>query len=356
MRTSSCLLRIGILWNIASEAGAVAVPILDPGFEMYVANTLDPIPDDRLPNQGAPGAGSGPVENVSLLNFDTFAPAESSDIPAGWTATGQKPNASANTGRVRCDDCFQSDSGTVAFINSFHDANNPSTQGRFAQTIVGVAVQPNTLYKATVEVSDLDIMGRGPFMNPEDNVILGDPARIVLSLSAAVSPTEIVDLGGTLEFTDITPGGFGAADERISGAKELLTLTVLTGDTVPAGDLHISFTAAGVFGELPSSFAASAQTFFDNVTLDATPFDARLAGDFTTDDIVDAADYVVWRKSNIDGPQGYLDWRANFGAVGSDLRSAVAPGSVPEPATLVVVSFAASCVLARHRLSARSAT
>jgi hypothetical protein len=43
---------------------------------------------------------------------------------------------------------------------------------------------------------------------------------------------------------------------------------------------------------------------------------AGLPGDYNQNGIVDAADYVVWRKTNINGQQGYNDWRANFGATG----------------------------------------
>jgi hypothetical protein len=41
-------------------------------------------------------------------------------------------------------------------------------------------------------------------------------------------------------------------------------------------------------------------------------------GDYNEDGSVDAADYVLWRKNNINGPQGYEDWRASFGLTGGD--------------------------------------
>jgi hypothetical protein len=68
-----------------------------------------------------------------------------------------------------------------------------------------------------------------------------------------------------------------------------------------------------------------------------------LDGDYNHDGIVDAADYVVWRKT--DGTQaGYDQWRANFGAV--SLALVAGSGSsfnmtVPEPATLVLLMLAA---------------
>jgi hypothetical protein len=79
---------------------------------------------------------------------------------------------------------------------------------------------------------------------------------------------------------------------------------------------------------------------------------APLEGDYNEDGKVDAADYVVWRKTGINGQQGYDTWRANFG------RMAMPPGSgatvaVPEPAT-VLFCLLAACVVAvsrwRHRL------
>ena len=334
MRNRLRLLCTLVVAALTRQSLAVAIPIVDPGFDVYVSNTQVLVPDDILPNLGSPGAGSGPNQNFQLLNFDTFAPAGYGDIPAGWSATGQKPNASANTTRIRCDECFLNESGPVAVINSSHNESDPTAQGRFFQTLAGVVVQPNTRYIATVEVSDMDIMGRGPFAPSDDNVVLGDPAGIILALSAVSSPSEKVDLGGVLTFAEITPGGFGTAEARISGGESLLTLTVETGSTVPPGDLQISFTARGVFGQLPGSFASSAQTFFDNVTLDAAPL---LDGDLNGDGFVDAADYVVWRRGTATIAD-YNLWRANFGRslpIGSGTAATTGVSNVPEPIGLI---------------------
>jgi hypothetical protein len=88
-------------------------------------------------------------------------------------------------------------------------------------------------------------------------------------------------------------------------------------------------------------------------------------GDYNNDGTVDAADYVVWRKSNINGQQGYDDWRANFGKsggptgpgtlVGGFVRYVTAgAGSaapVPEPGGvwLVGIGIASLAVAARRR-------
>jgi hypothetical protein len=59
-----------------------------------------------------------------------------------------------------------------------------------------------------------------------------------------------------------------------------------------------------------------------------------LDGDHNEDGIVDAADYVAWRKLNIDGPGGYDDWFENFGESSSGSGGA---GGVPEPCGMMLV-------------------
>jgi glucose/arabinose dehydrogenase len=68
----------------------------------------------------------------------------------------------------------------------------------------------------------------------------------------------------------------------------------------------------------------------------------RPSGDYNDDGTVDAADYVVWRKT--DGTQeGYDAWRAHFSqTTGSGATGSASAPTVPEPATLVMLMFAAA--------------
>jgi probable HAF family extracellular repeat protein len=67
-----------------------------------------------------------------------------------------------------------------------------------------------------------------------------------------------------------------------------------------------------------------------------------LPGDFNLDGTVDAADYVVWRKTGVNGPTGYDTWRTNFGEPGGTGSVASANAAIPEPTTLMMLMFAAA--------------
>jgi hypothetical protein len=71
-----------------------------------------------------------------------------------------------------------------------------------------------------------------------------------------------------------------------------------------------------------------------------------LAGDYNGDGMVDAADYVVWRKS--DGTQaGYDRWRANFGATIGAGSSTIGPPrfpAVPEPTACLLLAVGVTAI------------
>jgi hypothetical protein len=63
-----------------------------------------------------------------------------------------------------------------------------------------------------------------------------------------------------------------------------------------------------------------------------------IPGDSNFDNVVDAADYVAWRKINSNGT-GYTDFYTNFGTAGG---TGGGEGAVPEPAALVFLIIAVS--------------
>lgn len=75
----------------------------------------------------------------------------------------------------------------------------------------------------------------------------------------------------------------------------------------------------------------------DNVTIWGTPL-AGLPGDFNGDGMVDAADYVFWRKTDGTTAQ-YNTWRANFGRSSSGSGNAIFT-TTPEPSAWLLMLIA----------------
>jgi hypothetical protein len=83
------------------------------------------------------------------------------------------------------------------------------------------------------------------------------------------------------------------------------------------------------------------------LVIDFVPGAGPGPGDFNADGQVDAADYVVWRKT--DGNQaGYDDWRTNFGATGGAGAAVGANAAVPEP-TCWIITLGSLAVVAFSR-------
>lgn len=120
-------------------------------------------------------------------------------------------------------------------------------------------------------------------------------------------------------------------------------------------------TGIGAMGFTPPLPAGSYTFWIQQASEDATSYQFNfnveqlvtpgVVGDYNGDNVVNAADYVVWRKNigastlthrdpenaGAVGEADYLSWRENFG------RSALAPGtvvSIPEPTTCLLLAIA----------------
>jgi hypothetical protein len=141
---------------------------------------------------------------------------------------------------------------------------------------------------------------------------------------------------------------FGGASARVVGESYLRGNSSLANN----GTINIgpAFNAAGA-RDLVFQYAAVSGTA------------VVLTGDYNSDGSVDAADYVAWRKGNINGAQGYTDWRANFGKSGGPsspgalvngfvryVTSGVGAGAaVPEPAVVWIVGMGLAAVAVGSR-------
>jgi hypothetical protein len=111
------------------------------------------------------------------------------------------------------------------------------------------------------------------------------------------------------------------------------------GDTTGMRDIEFEFLLAG---EIDGRLGAVVYE----------PLSATLDGDYNNNGIVDAADYVVWRKTD-GSPEGYNTWRANFGrslATAGHGAIVASSSSVPEPSAWLLTAIAAGVLCLTRRL------
>jgi hypothetical protein len=92
-------------------------------------------------------------------------------------------------------------------------------------------------------------------------------------------------------------------------------------------------------GTFLSTFAVPSEDGFTEATafvVVPTP----LIGDYNDDGVVDAADFVVWRKASPTVPSDYDDWQANFGESEPAGSGGFSVGSVPEPTGVLLLFIA----------------
>jgi hypothetical protein len=104
----------------------------------------------------------------------------------------------------------------------------------------------------------------------------------------------------------------------------------------------------GFDGTFLNTFAVPSQNGFTEATAFAV-VPTPLVGDFNNDGVVDAADYVVWRKASptdtlpndktpgVVDASDYNDWRANFGTRALAGSAALSSDGVPEPASVLLL-------------------
>ena len=184
--------------------------------------------------------------------------------------------------------------------------------------------------------------------------------KVTLESTASLN----IELGGTVvgsEFDHVTVADSLALDG-------VLAVTLINGFVPAAGDTFDILdwgTLNGEFASLDLPALGSgltwntSQLYADGILSVA----AGLDGDFDNNGVVDAADYVLWRKNQgtmnplpndpIGGTIGtaqYNQWRAHFGQTAGSGAGAITNAAVPEPTTCVLLTIAAAgCCLRRRR-------
>jgi T5SS/PEP-CTERM-associated repeat protein len=203
-------------------------------------------------------------------------------------------------------------------------------------------------------------------------VFAGSKATLLEDLALTSGSLLLADISGSnvdTEYGEIEVVG----NVQLGGAIRAI---VSEGFTPEAGDSFKIITAlGGVSGELtledmpplPNRLMWDLDIGANQVALNVVP---APPGDYNTDGIVDAGDYIVWRKAvgqsgsglaadgNGDGVVDSADynyWRANFGSVvGSSSSSPIGVAtSIPEPSTAAMLIFGAVVAMPRMRRPVR---
>ncbi len=258
------------------------------GNKIYVANL-----NGGVSQFNVDGSSAGPKLFLPTDNEEVATPTSSMNFTSdGRLLAGAFQNSTGVLGGIAI-----SDSGVTSFPNYLVD---PVTEIRGA---TGLMVHDNYLYVSGLfsgriqrfDLSDCDGQPCGQMdaswgilgvAFPQDLVAAPDGSGFllgVLGLSPGAGNISRYAFDGTLLGTFATPGGGG-------------------------------FTEATAFVVVPTS-------------------PAGLVGDFNHDGKVDAADYVVWRKTSPLDESGYNDWRTNFSmSAAASSAGFGGGGTVPEPA------------------------
>jgi autotransporter-associated beta strand protein len=129
-----------------------------------------------------------------------------------------------------------------------------------------------------------------------------------------------------------------------AGINDVIALLKLDGTDFTAGTYGSSTSGATNAG------LANPDDYFSGMGI-LTVAAAVQPGDYNGDGVVDAADYVAWRKlpANFGGdPGGYNTWRENFGE-GNPGGGGGSGGGVPEPGTIALAMIAVFAASAFNR-------
>jgi hypothetical protein len=204
-----------------------------------------------------------------------------------------------------------------------------------------------------------------------------DNVMVTGTFSPGFSPATVyagsVDYSGTVQIELAGPGAGQFDVINHSGTATLggaLNVSLLSGFTPTAGNTFQIMTATG---GIVGTFASASLPVLSGLMwqLDYQPnslsLNLAITGDYNHNGVVDAADYVVWRKTlgqsgtglTADGnASGLIDsgdfdvWRAHFGQTAGGVSGVGTNAAVPEPASALMLLMGVLVVCSRYRAAA----
>lgn len=346
-------LTVGLAANGAlTSAAATATQTLAPGYD-FEGMALGPdgsvlVAEESTPAirryDGATGAalatlGMPPVYANSRANFAFESLTRATDGTTYWTANEEALNpdgllsTTSQGTTVRLQRFSYDAAGTLSLGPQYAYSVDPihvgtSTDSRARSGLVDlVALPDSTLLTLERSLGISGVFFGLPLYQYEDRIyrvtFAGATDISQAPLNSGLIGQSYTSASKTLLWKGQVGGGFGQNMEGLA-----------LGPQLPGGDWSL----LGVVDNGGGSDPLSANTI---VAFSLTP---SVAGDFNGDGIVDAADYLVWRKGlgTTFTQANYDAWRTHFGQSAGSGSGAGANSAVPEPETVVLLMLAAA--------------
>jgi T5SS/PEP-CTERM-associated repeat protein len=314
-------------------------------------------------------SGSGDLEMSAGVggSFGGTFPAQSTATTAGATlgqSVGSNGTANIagvwNTGNLIVGNAG---AGVVNLVGTtITDPFPLSSVGQLTSASASVGAQPGSTGNVNVtaaEINGLNLLASG--WNVTGSLALGGTTGAAGGAgTVSIGPLNSVTVGSNLK---VWSGGTIALAQGgtldITGAANLsgdLKFNLTATPDPHAGD---SFQILSATGGVSGTFASTMLPTLDpglswNVVYSATSVSltvvSGLPGDYNHNGVVDAADYVVWRKGlgTTYTQNDFSVWRSHFGQTAGSGVGANAAAAVPEPATLVLITLATAVLCLRR--------
>jgi hypothetical protein len=321
-----------LVLNVNRGNGQVAITnpgTLSKSIDSYsilsASGSLRPVTWSSLDDQNALGGNWGEA-NPTVNRLSELKAAGSSTFTGGASQTLGVANSFNPT-------AFGTDTNNIVFEYTLSD-------GTLKTGIVNYIGDPNNLL-LTVDPTT----GEGQLKNTSPFTVAID-SYTIRSTTGSLSPSG----WSSLDDQNAGGGNWGEANPTSNRLSELKPFGATTLTPGTAFDLGNLFSIGGA-QDLQFEFLFDGETLARQgvVAYGAIP-PVGLQGDYNNDGSVDAADYVVWRKT-IGTPAAYNVWRSNFGA-GAGSGGGGQSSAVPEPATWSI-SCLASLIVALTRQRGR---